>query len=67
MKSVYDFAYVHHTPEHIEIVNITKHPVPLDSYIELEIRRKESPNIVIYCKKDCIEQVLDLYRNDNHA
>jgi hypothetical protein len=62
-----EFAYVHHKADHMEIVNITKHPIDYREYMELEVRRKESPNIVIYCKKDCVEEVLREYRQEiNH-
>lgn len=58
---MYDFAYVHHTAEHIEIVNTTKNPLDPDVYTYLEVRRDESPNVRIYCKKEFVDQVLEFY------
>lgn len=61
---MFEFAYVHHSPEHIEIVNITKHPVDMDEYTYLEVRRSESPNIKIFClKKD--QAVIEKFYTNN--
>lgn len=58
---MYEFAYVHHTPEHIEIINITKNPPDSDVYTCLEVTRSESPNIKIFCRKECVEEVTRFY------
>jgi hypothetical protein len=64
LESVYEFAFVHHTLEHIEIVNITKNPPDLDRYTYLEVRRPESPSIKIYCLKEHAEDVIQFYTKD---
>lgn len=61
---VYEFAYVHHSPEHIEIVNITKHPLDLEIYTYLEVKRPESPSIKIFCRKEYKEEVEKFYTTD---
>jgi len=61
---MYEFAYVHHSPEHIEIVNVTKNPLDLDRYTYLEVRRSESPSIKIYCLKEHEEDVIQFYTKD---
>jgi len=61
---VYEFAYVHHSPEHIEIVNITKNPLDAEVYTYLEVKRPESPGIKIFCRKDCVEEVERFYTTD---
>lgn len=61
---VYEFAYVHHSPEHIEIVNITKNPLDTEVYTYLEVERPESPGIKIFCRKECVEEVERFYTTD---
>lgn len=61
---VYEFAMVHHNPEHIEIVNITKNPLDLTEYTYLEVARPESPNVKIFCRKEFAEEVEKFYTTD---
>jgi hypothetical protein len=63
---MYEFAYVHRSPEHIEIVNITKNPLDLDRYTYLEVRRPESPNIKIFCLKEDQSVVEKFYTSDSY-
>lgn len=58
---MYEFAYVHRTLEHIEIVNITKKPLDMDRYTCLDVVRPESPNIKIFCLKEDAETVKSFY------
>lgn len=61
---MFEFAYVHHNPDHIEIVNITKNPLDPEVYTFLEVTRPESPNIKIFCRKDCVDEVTQFYTVD---
>lgn len=61
---VYEFAMVHRSMEHIEIVNITKNPLDSSMYTCLDVVRPESPNIKIFSKNDCLDQVRAAYNKD---
>lgn len=60
----YEFAMVHRTLEHIEIVNITKNPLDPEVYTYLKVTRPESPDIKIFCRKDCVDKVTQFYTVD---
>ena len=59
---VYEFAMVHRSLEHIEIVNITKSPLDPTVYTCLEYVRPEAPHLKIFSNNDCLDQVQALYR-----
>ena len=58
---VYEFAMVHRTLDHIEIVNITKNPLDAELYTCLDVVRPEAPNIKIFSNNDCFDQVQAAY------
>ena len=59
---VYEFAMVHRSLNHIEIVNITKNPLDPTVYTCLQYVRPEAPNLKIFSNNDCLDQVQALYR-----
>ena len=59
--TVYEFAMVHRTLEHIEIVNITKNPLDAELYTCLNAVKLEAPNIKIFSNNDCLDQVKAMY------
>jgi hypothetical protein len=58
---VYEFAMVHRSLEHIEIVNITKNPLDAKVYTCLDVVRPEAPNLKIFSNNDCLDQVKVMY------
>ena len=58
---VYEFAMVHRSLEHIEIVNITKNPLDVVLYTCLDAVRPEAPNLKIFSNNDCLDQVQAMY------
>lgn len=58
---VYEFAMVHRSLEHIEIVNITKNPLDPAIYTCLDVVRHEAPNLKIFSNNDCLDQVQAAY------
>lgn len=60
--TVYEFAMVHRSLEHIEIVNITKNPLDSTSYTCLDVVRPEAPNIKIFSNNECLDQVKTIYK-----
>ena len=58
---VYEFAMVHRSPEHIEIVNITKNPLDSTMYTCLDVVRPEAPNLKIFSNNECLDRVQAAY------
>ena len=54
---VYEFAMVFRSPEHIEIVNITKNPLDPTMFTYLGSGHPKAPSIKLFSHNDCLEQV----------
>lgn len=56
---MFEFAYVHHDLESVEIVNITKNPLDPEVYLGLGFTRPDLSEVQVFCHRDYVEQVID--------